>query len=152
MSATRIGESVSVRHARLTLLERDSGKPLTKAQARRYVEAAEVIQKAEANAAARWTALCDAYGVPRTSTPVKASTPTGARRMTAAEVLAHFRARVGDERTDPGAWAALPAHFQRILVREKEKAGERLDAGERRAMTGGMEYFNTHSKLTVKGR
>ena len=129
------GDSTAVRHARLTLLEFEPGKPLSTEEAWRYQRAMETVAKAEADDANRQTMLQRMYGVaptpaPRSATP-RSTTPL---QGTPAAKLAHLRRLFGDERSNPGLVATLPPPMRHSLVAAKRAAGERLTEPEARSL------------------
>ena len=148
----RVGDSTAVRHARLTLLERDSGQPMTNEQRRRLLDAADLVAKSEERDAQRWGDICDAYGTPRTSAPVKAPTPVKAtpRGSAPTGTVAHLRGLFGDER-DPARWATMPQPMQRAIAQAKQRAGERLTEPEMRSLEAHREIGMLGGKIHAKG-
>ena len=145
----RVGDSTAVRYARLTLLERDSGQPMTNEQRRRLLDAADLVARSEERDSARWNDIADAYGTPRTSTPVKAPTPV---KATSGEV-ARLRGLFGDERTNPARFVAMPEPMRRALIRAKAQAGEGLTGEERRTLETGTREIGMQvgAKIAAKG-
>ena len=149
----RVGDSTAVRYARLTLLERDSGQPMTNEQRRRLLDAADLVARSEERDSARWNDIADAYGTPRTSTPVKAPTPVKATPRGSAPTpgtVAHLRGLFGDER-DPARWATMPQPMQRAIAQAKQRAGERLTEPEMRSLEAHREIGMLGGKIHAKG-
>ena len=152
----RVGDSTAVRHARLTLLERDSGQPMTNEERRRLLDAADLVAKSEERDAQRWSDIADAYGTPRTSAPVKAPTPVKATPRGSAPTpgtVAHLRGLFGDERTNPARFVAMPEPMRRALIRAKAEAGEGLTGEERRTLETGTREIGMQvgAKIAAKG-
>ena len=103
------------------------------------LDAADLVAKSEERDAQRWSDIADAYGVPRTSTPVKAPTPVKATPRGSAPTgeVARLRGLFGDERTNPARFVAMPEPMRRALIRAKAQAGEGLSGEERRTLETG---------------